>query len=173
MRILCRRWSGDAVGAHHQLDTGQGRALLRFADSGLLSLSQARAAPSLASHQAVVDRIAEWHAAQLRATFLTSGVRGEVPPELTEFQKGLVAAAASFAAREKRRARPKTPTCYEEEERRSTARAPAVSELGRPRDIGASTYGLTCIKTITFAAPTVVRKTAGWRRRALVASTRD
>jgi hypothetical protein len=63
--------------------------------------------------------------------------------------------------------------CYEEEERRSTARAPAVSELGRPRDIGASTYGLTCIKTMTFAAPTVVRKTGDWRRRALVASRRD
>jgi phospholipase C len=75
---------------------------------GLLSLSQARAAPSLASHQAVVDRIAEWHAAEVRARFQTSGVRGEAPPELTEFQKGLVAAAASFAAREKRRTRPKT-----------------------------------------------------------------
>ena len=70
---------------------------------GLLSLAQPRSAPPLATYQAIVDKVAEWRAEQVRSAFQTFGVRGETPPPLTDFQKGLLKAAISFEAREKRR----------------------------------------------------------------------
>jgi len=74
---------------------------------GLLSLTSARTASALASHQVVVDRLAEWCAGEVRSGFQESRVAGHPPPEFTEFQRGLKKAARSFAAREQRRAQQK------------------------------------------------------------------
>ncbi len=74
---------------------------------GLLSQQQPRPAPTLADHQAVVERIAEWRAQEVRSTFQESRVAVHDVPHLNEFQKGLEKAAASLAAREKKRAAPK------------------------------------------------------------------
>jgi phospholipase C len=73
----------------------------------LLSRADPRPAPSLADHQAEVDRIAEWHAQTIQKTFQASGVQAGPPPELTEFQRGLLAASIASPLRPKDRRAPK------------------------------------------------------------------
>jgi phospholipase C len=66
---------------------------------GLLSLADPRDAPPLADHTDAVESIAEGRADAVRAKFRPSGIKTEAPAELTDFQKGLLAASAQYAAK--------------------------------------------------------------------------
>jgi phospholipase C len=65
---------------------------------GLLRLSVPRGAPSFAQHKPAIDQIANARAEEVRTTFQMAGVRGKTPQELTEFQRGLLAASLRYAA---------------------------------------------------------------------------
>ena len=71
----------------------------------VLSETSARPAPTLVDHQQLIEGLVRLKTSSVRQAFQAEGVQADTAPELTEFQRGLLAASMARAeAAVKRRA---------------------------------------------------------------------